>query len=100
MDYDPLQLKGIITDYVVNAGSITFHSAFCMSYNKSNYLFLNNEKLDTLTKHFDQLRVLLIDKVSVIGATFLYKIGKRLRQIKHTPTSYFANVDLILSGDL
>jgi hypothetical protein len=61
---------------------------------------LNSEKLDTLTKHFEQLRVLLIDEASLIGATFLYEVDKHLRQIKHTPTSYFGNVDLIFSGDL
>ena len=71
-----------------------------MPFNKLSYLSLNNENLDTLTKHFDQLSILLIDEVFVKGATFLYQIDKRLQQIKHTPTSYFENIDLILSGDL
>lgn len=46
------------------------------------------------------MRVLLIDEASLVGATTLYQIDKRLRQILHTPTSYFANVDIIFSGDL
>ena len=71
-----------------------------MTFNKPSYLSLNNEKIDTLTKHFDLLHVLIIDEVSIIGSTLLYQIDNILGQIKHTPTSYFANVDLILSCDL
>ena len=104
MDYDPLQLKGLITAYTgkaaFNAGGVTLHFAFYMPFNKSNYLPLNSEKLDTLTKHFQQLRVLLIDEASLIGATFLYEIDKRLRKIKHTPTFYFGGIDIIFCGDL
>ena len=82
MQYDPLQLKGLITAYTgkaaFNAGGVTLHSAFYMPFDKSKYLPLSTEKLDTLTKHFQQLHVLLIDEVSLIGATFLYDIDKRL----------------------
>jgi hypothetical protein len=56
--------------------------------------------LDTLTKHFQQLHVYIIDEEYLIGETLLYKGDNHLWQIKHTPTSYFENVDLILSGDL
>ncbi len=71
-----------------------------MPFNKSNYFPLSSEKLDTLTKHFQQLRVLLVDEASLIGATFLYEIDKRLRQIKYTPTCYFGGIDIIFCGDL
>ena len=56
--------------------------------------------MGTLTKHFQQLHVYLIDEEYLIGETLLYKVDKHLWQIKHKPTSYFENVDLILSGDL
>ena len=73
MNYDPLQLKGLITAYTgkttYNVGGVTLHSALYMPFNKSNYLPLSSEKLDTLTKHFHQLHVLLIDEASLIGAT-------------------------------
>ena len=103
-NYDPLQLKGLLTAYTrkttYNAGGVTLHSPLHMPFNKSNYLPLNSKKLDTLIKHFHQLHFLLIDEASLIGATLLYEVDKRLRQIKHTPTCYFGNVDLILSEDL
>jgi hypothetical protein len=82
MDYDPLQLKGLITAYtgkeVFNAGGVTLHSALYIPFNKSEYFPLNSEKLDTLTKHFEQLCVLLIDEASLIGETFLYEVDKCL----------------------
>jgi hypothetical protein len=97
-------LKGLITAYTgkaaFNAGGVTLHSAFYMPFKKSNYLPLSTKKLDTLTKHFQQLRVLLIDEASLIGETFLYDIDKRLRKIKHTPTCYFGGLDIIFCGDL
>ena len=102
-EYDPTKLKGIITAYTgkatFNAGGVTLHFALSMSFNKSEYLPLNNEKLDTLTKHYQQLFVMLIDETSLVGSTFLYQIDKRLREIKHSPTTYFRNVDIIFSGD-
>jgi hypothetical protein len=61
---------------------------------------LNSEKLDTFTKHFQQLHVLIINEASLIGATFLYEVDKCLRQIKHTPISYIGNVYLIFYGNL
>jgi hypothetical protein len=104
LEYDPLKLKKIITTYTgkttFNAGGIMLHSAFFMPFNKSGYLPLNNKKLDTLTKHYEQLFVLLIDEASLVGSTFLYQIDKRLREIKHTPTKYFGNVDIIFCWDL
>lgn len=83
MNYDPLQLKGLITAYTgkadYNAGGVTLHCALYMPFNKSNYLPLNSEKLDTLINHFHQLHVLLINEASLIGATLLYEVDKRLR---------------------
>jgi hypothetical protein len=61
---------------------------------------LNIEELDTLTKHFLQLCVILIDEASLIQAVFLYKVEKCLQQIKQTLTSYFGDVDLIFPRDM
>jgi hypothetical protein len=102
--YDPLQLKCLITAYTrkvaFNVGGVTLHSAFYMPFNKTYFLSLNNEKIDTLSNHFQQLHAILIDEASLVGSTTLYQIDKRLRQILHTPTLYFGNVDMIFSGDL
>jgi hypothetical protein len=104
MDYKPLQWKGIITAYTgkraFNVGGITLHYALYIPFNRSEYFPLNSEKLDSLTKHFEQLHVLLVDEACLIRETFLYEVEKSLQQIKHTPTFYFGNVNLIFYGDL
>ena len=43
---------------------------------------------------------MLIDEASLVGSTFLYQIDKRLREIKHSPITYFGNVNMIFCGDL
>lgn len=103
LPYNKSLLIGIVTAYTgkvsFNAGGVTLHFAFYFPFNKADYLSLKNEKLDTLSKHFQQLCVILIDEASLVGATTLYQIDKRLRKILHTPTSYFGNVDMIFSSD-
>jgi hypothetical protein len=80
LEYEPLKLKGIITAYTekasFNAGGVTLHSAFFMPFNKSGYLPLNNEKLGTVTKHYEQIFFVRIDEASLVGSTFLYQIDK------------------------
>ena len=61
---------------------------------------LDSNTLDNLSKKLDQLQVLLIDEVSLIGSWMLYYIDRRLREIKHTPTKPFGNVNIIFCGDL
>lgn len=104
LPYNRSQLKGIITTYTgkatLNTGGVTMHSTFSLPFNNNDCSTLNSEKLDTLSKNFEQLHVVLIDEASLVGATTPYHIDKRLSQIVHKATSYFFNVDLILSGDL
>lgn len=53
-EYNPPQLKGIITTYTgkvaFNVGGIMLHYAFHLPFNKLEYLFLKGEKLDTSAK--------------------------------------------------
>ena len=62
MQYDPSKPIGLIAAYTGNAafniGGVTLHSAFYMPFNKTNFLSLNNEKLDTLSKHYQDNYVL------------------------------------------
>ena len=104
MQYDPSKPIGSIGAYTGNAafniGGVTLHSAFYIPFNKINCLSLNNEKLDTLSKHYGQLCVVLIDEASLVGATTLYQINKHLRQILDIPTCHFANINVIFLKDL
>jgi hypothetical protein len=96
--------KGLIVSYTgkvaYNAGGTTVHSAFLMPFNKSQFLPLTKEMLDTLSNLYDELQLVFIDEASLIGIRFLYSINNRLRSIKHVPKKYFGNIDMIFYGDL
>jgi ATP-dependent DNA helicase PIF1 len=101
---DPMKPKGLIVAYTgkvaYNAGGTTVHSAFLMPFNKSQFLPLSKEMLDTLSKLYEELQLVFIDEASLIGSRFLYSIDSRLRSIKHVQTKYFGNIDMIFCGDL
>jgi hypothetical protein len=103
LDSDLYKTKGIIIaptgKAAFNAGGITAHSIFQLPCNSSKMLPLDSNTLDNLAKKLDQLQLLLIDEVSLLGSRMLYNIDRRLRQIKHTPTKPFGNVDIIFCGD-
>lgn len=81
-----------------NAGGTTIHSTLLLPFNKSTIILLSNETIDSLQKHFEQLQLLLIDEVSLIGTHFLYSVDKRMREIKHSPTKFFGGVDIIFNS--
>ncbi|XP_059067636.1 uncharacterized protein LOC131858419 [Cryptomeria japonica] len=104
IDNDPDKPKGLITAYTgkstFNIGGTTLHSTFHIPFNKSNFVPLSTKTLDTMSKHFSQLRVLLIDEISLVGSTFLRYVDKRLCDRMQTPTTAFGGLDTIFCGDL
>jgi hypothetical protein len=100
---DPLKPKGLILAYTgraaYNASGTTIHSALLMPFNKSHFLPLGKDMLDTLSKLYQELQLVFIDEASLIGSRFLFGIDNRLRNIKHTQTKYFGNIDVVFCGD-
>ena len=88
-----------------NINGITVHSAFMLNdrkSSKSTYYGLGADTLNTLQLHLEQLMVVIIDEISMIGADTLYKIHMRLQEIKGLTYSdtRFGNVTIIAVGDL
>jgi hypothetical protein len=75
---DPMKPKGLIVTYTgkiaCNAGGTIVHSAFLMPFNKSQFLPLSKEMLDTLSKLYEELQLVFIDETSLIGIRSLYSI--------------------------
>ena len=88
-----------------NINGITVHSAFMLNDRKkagTTYYNLGSDTLSTLQTHLEQLMVVIIDAISMIGAQTLYKIHMRLQEIKglHYSNTRFRNVTIIAVGDL
>ena len=88
-----------------NINGITVHSAFMFNDRNragTTYYNLSSDTLSTLQTHLEQLMVVIIDKISMIGAQTLYKIHMRLQEIKglHYLNTRFGNVTIIAVGEL
>ena len=68
----------------------------------TTYYNLSSDTLSTLQKHLEQLMVVIIDEISMIGAQTLYKIHIHLQEIKglHYSNTRFGNVTIIAVRDL
>ena len=88
-----------------NINGISVHSAFMLNDRKkagTTYYNLGSDTLSTLQTHLEQLMVVIIDEISMIGAQTLYKIHMRLQEIKglHYSNTQFRNITIIAVGDL
>ena len=88
-----------------NINGITIHSAFLLNDRRSShsmYYGLGADTLNNLQLHLEQLMVVIIDEISMIGAETLYKIHMRLQEIKglNYSDTHFGNVTIIAVRDL
>ena len=91
-----------------NISGMTIHSAFCFKPFRFgfNYLPLSHEKLPFLEKQFQNLQLLIIDEISMVGADTLLHIYRRLCEIKRTKSlncnenNPFGNISVLAVGDL
>ena len=79
---------------------ITLTSAFSLPFgNKLDPL--GNEKLDWYRKNLCNLKLIIIDEISLVKADMLYQIHSRLCEIFQKPKNVpFANISVIAVGDL
>ena len=77
---------------------ITIHSAFNRSFG-NKLASLSDASLDALRSSLGDLRLLIVDQMSMVRSDMLYQIHERLQQIKQN-TELFSNVAIILFGDL
>ena len=88
-----------------NINGITIHSAIMLNDRRTTgttYYGLGADTLNTLQTHLEQLMVVIIGEISMIGAETLYKIHMCLQEIKGLQYSNtrFGNVTIIAVGDL
>lgn len=83
-----------------NIGGMTAHNAFSLvvSQNQSSTKDLTAETLNTLTVKYQNLKLVVIDEISMMGANHLFSIHRRLCQIFRT-TKPFGGRSVIFLGD-
>eukprot|EP00732_Lithocolla_globosa_P000252 Lithocolla_globosa_v1_NODE_62_length_7247_cov_17.118503.p1 type:complete len:1467 gc:universal NODE_62_length_7247_cov_17.118503:2368-6768(+) len=77
----------------------TIHSAFGINPYDKGYSPLDNSQWNTLNVSYANLRVLVIDEISMVSNNLLATINLRLQQIKGN-NKPFGGVHLLLVGDL
>ena len=86
-----------------NIGGATIHSAFAIPGNNTlpvEYQPLGDEKLNSLRTKLGQLKLLIIDEISMVDKKMLTYIHGRLRQIKQTGDfTPFGHVSVLAFGD-
>jgi DNA replication protein DnaC len=81
-----------------NVSGNTVHSVFRINVNESQYRDLTANVLCTMKAKYGNVRVIIIDEISMLSAEMLYVIHMRLCQIFGND-DWFAGVHVIVVGD-
>lgn len=107
---DPSQISVLLTaptgTAAFNIGGMTIHSALSLPkkesmHNQHEYIPLSNEKKNSLKCKLQHLKVLIVDKISMVGSQTLINIHKRLKEIKAEQSEDipFGGVSILAVGD-
>ena len=82
-------------------GGATLHSLFSLPVNQYSGELrpLNNDTLNSLYVKFIDIKLIIIDEISMVGAKMLAFIDARLKQIFKS-TQPFGGVSIVVFGDL
>ena len=77
----------------------TLHTAFSFNFG-NEFISLGDKARDDKRKQLENLKVLIIDKFSMIKSDLLYQLDLRLREVKQEPKLLFGGVAVFLFGDI
>jgi hypothetical protein len=78
---------------------ITIHWSISIPLNYKDLPSLSSEWLNNLIKKYDQLQLIILYEISLIGKIILKFIDLRWKSIKHIHTKFFGNLDVIIIRD-
>ncbi|XP_071153640.1 uncharacterized protein [Mytilus edulis] len=83
-----------------NIGGTTLHQAFSLSKSLPfPYIYKRDDEINKLRTKLQNLQILIIDEISMVGQRVLLYISERLRQIKQSGNALFGNICVIAVGD-
>ena len=85
-----------------NISGMTIHSTFLIPIAMKQYRNIGADTLNTLRNKLNNLKVIIIDEISMVGSHLLYHIHRRLEEIKGSDgqSSTFGDITMIAVGDL
>ncbi len=83
-----------------NINGMTLHTTFGLPINQcgGKMVRLDESTANTMRNKLNGLKLLIIDEISMVGATIFKYLDERLRQIFHS-TEIFAGISIIAVGD-
>ena len=83
------------------SGGQTIHGALGFRYGDNQSDEAGSKKLADMRENLSELKLIIIDEMSLVGADILYKIDAKLREIFHLRKDIpFAGIGIMLVGDL
>ena len=82
-----------------NVKGQTMHSAFAFPFGNEHFS-LSDKKRDITRTELKNLKLIIIDEISMVKADQLYQLDLRLREITQKPLQLFGGVSIICFGDL
>jgi hypothetical protein len=94
-------LMASIGEIAFNIDNLVIHLALYIHVQQSlsSLPNLSSNSLNRLTCQYEQLQLVVIDEISLVGAIMFNVINNRLRSIKHIQNKIFGGVDVIMTSD-
>ncbi len=105
MSFDLTKIKALlmasISVVAFNIDDLTIHSTLNIYVQQSLFCLpnLSSDSLKGLTCWYEELQLVVIDEISLVGARMFNVISNRLRCIKHIQNKLFDGVDVIMTND-
>ena len=77
----------------------TLHSAFGFNFGNKHYS-LSDKKRDEVRSLLQNLKVVIIDEMSMIKSDLLFQLDLRLREITQKKNKLFGGITVIFFGDI
>ena len=82
-----------------NVRGLTLHSAFGFSFGNEHFS-LSDKKRDEKRALLNNLKLVIIDEISMVKADQLFQLDMRLREVKQKPDKLFGGVAILAFGDI
>jgi len=103
--FNVTKIKGLLMASIgkiaFNIDGLTIHSTLniCVEQSLFSLPNLSLDSLNRFTYRYEQLQLVVMDKISLVGAKMFNVVNNRLRSIKLIQTNFFSGVDVIMIGD-